>query len=559
LNEGIQSNKQTELKNIFKEDGMANEIEALESKNNTFSIASKASKVALNALRLELADGSEVVSTREEQLSESVEICKAKYAKEHSRVQSCESKIKRMELLEAKSRVELTTLQAHNEQLNAELEAAASDLRVAKEDGTRISLELYECQERSEKATKLNATELEEMTSKLTKEEGRADAAEDLVKRYEVERLSFEARSSQAFSKTPVKMCSRTSQTKPNTSSDESIVCDYTNSSRNFESKFIPESQNNDQRRIDWSEREKKELKEELSQSYRDNILLKDLYEEEEKELKNLIEILENENSDLLEELEYTKASLRCMIGCNNASFDKVSEAYQNFSLTSDMLNLARSLLPLFKATDESSKSVEEEANKNLLRLRSALNSNDNRPIESPAANHYQTSFQFQTPPRNFDGPLAMTQPTYSVTSNVAFESTFNDSNFGGEFFEEIDNIFQEGEREIQNVMDIFNTKCIHTDSISSIHSLTHYSEPSANHSCSRCIELEREYKSFQSLALNILEESKVISDSEIDLARSETKKKTATEVFERERRWHQHFLGLQSPHQHAPLESRSV
>jgi len=43
-----------------------------------------------------------------------------------------------------------------------------------------------------------------------------------------------------------------------------------------------------------------------------------------------------------------------------------------------------------------------------------------------------------------------------------------------------------------------------------------------------------------------------------LDLARSETKKNTAAEVFEREWRW-QHFLGLQSPHQHAPLESRSV
>ena len=461
---------------------MTNEIEALGSKNNTFLNASKTSKVALNALRLELADGAVVVSTREQQLSESVEIWKAKYAMEHSRVQSCESKIKRMELLEAKSRVKLTTLQTHNEQLSAELEAAASDLRVAKEDGTRISLELYECQKRNEKATKLSAIKLEEMKCKLTKEEGRADAAEDLVKRYEVERLSFEARLSQAFSITPVIMCSRTSQTKPNTSSDESIVCDDTYSSHNFESKFIPESQDNYQRRIDFSEREKKELKEELSQSYRDNILLKDLYEEEEKDLKNLIEILENENSGLLEELEYTKASLRCMIGCNNASFDKVSEVYQNYGLTSDMLNLTRSLLPLFKATDESSKFLEEEeVNKNLLRLRSALSSNDNHPIGSPAAHHYQTSFQFQTPPRNIDGPLAMTQPTYSVTSNVAFESTFNNSNYGGEFFEEIDNIFQEGEREIQNVMDIFNTKCIHTDSISSIHSLTHYSEPSAN------------------------------------------------------------------------------
>ena len=94
---------------------MTNEIEALGSKNNTFLNASKASMVALNALRLELAGGAVVVSTREQQLSESVEIWKAKYAVEHSRVQSCESKIKRMELLEAKSRVSPPNLKVYGD------------------------------------------------------------------------------------------------------------------------------------------------------------------------------------------------------------------------------------------------------------------------------------------------------------------------------------------------------------------------------------------------------------------------------------------------------------
>ena len=282
----------------------------------------------------------------------------------------------------------------------------------------------------------------------------------------------------------------------------------------------ILQGENDQQECLDLLQFENKSLSEKLTKS-RNEI--------------NELKLLLNQASSLNSELQ---ASFKEALAAKESSKQKVLTPSLDFHgpnihnnkscLTSNMLELARALLPLLSLNDNEDEeckiNIEECARQALSCLQKSL-MNDQCQVETPVR---RPSSPIMTP--------------LTLNSNRSFSSFSLELDGCGDvnFHREINEIFTKGEQEIQNVLDIFDDRVSKLKSIDRSHSLGSISNYSYTTSmgdqtiCHKCTTLEKEYKDFRQLALSIIDDTKSATEVEVRAAILETKIETKQKIDER-------------------------